>query len=78
MPASHRDERKADNTQWTNQSAEDAAALVARFGAEGVQWLDHFLADYLFAGEPLDEVMAKARRLSGLPSRAKSPSFGQV
>lgn len=75
MPTPHEDERKADNTQWTTQSAKDAAALVERFGAEGVQWLDHFLADYLFEDEPLDQVMAKARQLSGLPSRAKSRSF---
>ena len=46
-----------------------AAALVARFGAEGVEWLDGFLADYVFRGEPLDRVLLRARELSRLPRR---------
>jgi len=47
----------------------DASGLVDRFGAEGVAWLDSFLADYLFVGEPLDQVLLKARELSRLAPR---------
>jgi hypothetical protein len=46
-----------------------AAALVARFGAADVEWLDDFLADYVFRGEPLDRVLLRARELSRLPHR---------
>ena len=47
----------------------DAVALVERFGAEGVAWLDSFLADYIFSGEPLDRVLVKARELNRLAPR---------
>lgn len=55
--------------RWSDQCGADAAALVERFGAEGVAWLDAFLADYLFVGEPLDRVLVKARELSRLTPR---------
>ncbi|CAN7412979.1 hypothetical protein LJR219_002619 [Phenylobacterium sp. LjRoot219] len=47
-----------------------AAALVERLGAEGVDWLDSFLADYVFRGEPLDRVLLRAREMSRLPPRS--------
>lgn len=62
----------ADEPQFPSHRdkyAADAAALVERFGAAGVGWLDHFLEDYVFIGEPLERVLAKARELSGLPPR---------
>lgn len=46
-----------------------AAAIVQRLGPETIDWLDSFLADYVFDGEPLDRVMVKARELAGLPRR---------
>ena len=59
-PGASRDER-----------TRDAALLVRRLGPDGVDWLDQFLADYVFVGEPLDGVMVRARELSGLPPRTK-------
>jgi hypothetical protein len=47
----------------------DATALLQRFGPDGVEWLDRFLADYLFLGEPLDRVLVRARELARLPAR---------
>jgi len=61
-------ETHADRTQ-------DAAALVEQFGADGVDWLDSFLADYVFLGEPLDSVLINARKLAGLPARPE-PELG--
>lgn len=58
-----------EHQTWVEGYRADAAALVARLGRDGVEWLDAFLADYVFADEPLDHVLVKARQLSGLPSR---------
>jgi hypothetical protein len=58
-----------------DECAADAAALVARLGADGVDWLDRFLADYVFADEPLDRVLVKARELSQLPGRSEPRVF---
>jgi len=44
--------------------------LADRLGAEGVAWLDSFLADYVFPDEPLDQVLRKAREVSRLPHRS--------
>jgi hypothetical protein len=63
------DRSDAEHIRRRDQLGVDAAALVERMGAAGVGWLDDFLADYLFAGEPLDQVLAKARELCGLPPR---------
>jgi hypothetical protein len=46
-----------------------AAALVETLGAERLAWLDAFLDDYVFQGEPLDRVLVKARDLARLPRR---------
>lgn len=53
------------------QCERDAAALAAKFRAADIAWIEAFLADYLFYNEPLDQVLAKARELSGLPPRPK-------
>jgi hypothetical protein len=58
--------RRAD---WRDECACDAAALADRLGAEGVAWLDSFLADYVFPDEPLDQVLLQAREISRLPPR---------
>jgi hypothetical protein len=58
-----------------DEYASDAAALVAQLGADGVDWLDRFLADYVFADEPLDRVLVKARELSQLPGRRERRVF---
>jgi len=55
---------------WRDECARDAAALADRLGAEGVAWLDSFLADYVFPDEPLDQVLRKAREVSRLPHRS--------
>ena len=60
---------KAEDSRWVDERAQDASALIERFGADAVDWLDRFLADYVFEGEPLDQVMMEARRLGELPSR---------
>jgi hypothetical protein len=66
----------AEHRRWLDQCAQDAASLVGRFGADGIEWLDTFLADYVFLGEPLDRVLVKARELSGLPVRPhRRPAF---
>lgn len=57
------DERRRD------EPSRHAAALVDRFGPDGVEWLDSFLADYVFGGEPLDRVLLRARELVRLPAR---------
>lgn len=44
--------------------------LSDRLGRDGVEWLDSFLADYVFVGEPLDDVLVAARSLCGLPPRS--------
>ncbi len=64
-----RDAPEAERKRWIDECAGDAAALVERFGADGVAWLDSFLADYVFGGEPLDRVLLRARELSHLPAR---------
>ena len=64
-PAELSDERQSD------ECGRDAAALVKNLGVQGVDWLDGFLADYLFAGEPLDLVMVRARALAGLSHRPR-------
>jgi predicted component of type VI protein secretion system len=40
-----------------------------------VEWLDRFLADYVFEGEPLDQVLVEARHLGELPGRTERRSF---
>jgi hypothetical protein len=62
---------EADHNRWSDQCAADASSLAERLGVEGVAWLDAFLADYVFAGEPLDRVMVKARELCRLAPRAQ-------
>jgi hypothetical protein len=71
----HPEARDAERKRWIDECAAAAAALAERFGAEGVEWLDGFLADYVFAGEPLDRVLLKARELSRLPARAREAVF---
>ena len=63
--------RQVSRDRWVDESARDAAALARRLGAEGVEWLDAFLADYVLVGEPLDRVLVKARRLSHLAPRPR-------
>jgi hypothetical protein len=75
MADPHPEARDAERKRWVDEYAADAAALVERFGADGVDWLDGFLADYVFAGEPLDRVLVKARELSHLPARSKDVVF---
>jgi hypothetical protein len=69
MAVMQSDMSKAQKGRWSAERAQDAAALVERLGADTVEWLDLFLADYVFAGEPLDQVLAEARRLGRLPAR---------
>jgi hypothetical protein len=69
MAQMHPGSQEAERKRWMDECAADAAALVERFGADGVAWLDSFLADYVFSGEPLDRVLLKARELSRLPLR---------
>jgi hypothetical protein len=59
----------------SDEAASDAATLVSRFGRDGVEWLDRFLADYVFVGEPLDGVLQKARQLADLPPRMDGGAF---
>jgi len=58
-----------ERSSYRDRYAADAAALVDRFGAAGVEWLDRLLEDYVFIGEPLERVLVQARALSGLPPR---------
>ncbi len=60
-----------ESLSWRDSCAADAAALAERLGAEGVDWLDQFLADYVFNGEPLDQVLVKARQVARLPARPR-------
>ncbi|CAN7447603.1 hypothetical protein LJR225_002983 [Phenylobacterium sp. LjRoot225] len=69
MAATQPHRAKAKESPWSVKRTQDAAALVERFGPDAVEWLDLFLADYVFAGEPLDQVMTEARRLGELPAR---------
>ena len=72
MPTAPSPGGETEPGRWTDQYGADASALVERLGAEGVAWLDGFLADYLFVGEPLDRVLVKARELSRLAPRPHS------
>jgi hypothetical protein len=74
MATTHPHEPEPRDDRWSAERTQDAAALVERLGAGGVAWLDLFLADYVFAGEPLDLVMAEARRLAKLPTRPATSS----
>ena len=69
MPITPSPSGETEPGHWTDQCGADASALVERFGIEGIAWLDNFLADYLFIGEPLDRVLVKARELSRLGPR---------
>jgi hypothetical protein len=69
MPTMPSSAGETEPGRWSDQCGADATALVEQFGAEGVAWLDSFLADYLFVGEPLDRVLIKARELSRLAPR---------
>lgn len=75
MPETCQDERDAEPDLWIAQRGQDAAKLIERFGADGVEWLDRFLADYVFEGEPLDQVMTTARHLGDLPVAPSRRSF---
>ena len=72
MPITPSTAGESEPGRWTDQCGADASALVERLGAEGVAWLDAFLADYIFVGEPLDRVLVKARELSRLAPRPHS------
>lgn len=60
---------KAEDSRWVDERTQAPSALIERFGPDAVEWLDRFLADYVFEGEPLDHVLVEARRLVELPSR---------
>lgn len=72
MPITPSSSGDTERSHGADQRSADASALVERFGVEGVAWLDNFLADYLFVGEPLDGVLVKARELSRLGPRPHS------
>jgi hypothetical protein len=72
MPKTPAQPETPQGQDWIDDFGRDAAALAGRLGPEGVEWLDRFLEDYVFDGEPLDRVMAMARELSRLPPRARS------
>lgn len=74
MPITPSPSGETEPGRWADHCGADASALVERFGIEGVAWLDNFLADYLFVGEPLDRVLVKARELSRLGPRPRSAS----
>jgi hypothetical protein len=76
MPATQSRERDALQKRRNGKRARDAAALTNRLGPDGVAWLDGFLADYVFEGEPLDRVLTEARRLAELPPRREPHGFG--
>jgi|GEM_PF-3342941 hypothetical protein len=75
MPRLSPRESAAGREPWAEQRSEAAAALIKRFGPDGVAWLDRFLADYVFEGEPLDQIVVAARELGKLPARRKRRSF---
>jgi predicted component of type VI protein secretion system len=75
MPEARQDDCEAEPDRWSEQRGQDAAKLIERFGADGVDWLDRFLANYVFEGEPLDQVMASARQIGELPVRTERQSF---
>lgn len=75
MPAPQSREPEAQPRRRSDKRSQDAAALAERLGPDGVAWLDQFLADYTFAGEPLDRVMTEARRFAQLPARREPQAF---
>jgi len=75
MPRLSEETHQAEARPWADQRRQDAAALFQRFGAECVAWLDRFLADYVFEGEPLDQVVSAARRLGKPPVVRKSKTL---
>jgi hypothetical protein len=69
MDEIHASRWRPEHDARTEECARAAEALRKRLGPDGVAWLDDFLADYIFLGEPLDRVLVTARELCGLPPR---------
>jgi hypothetical protein len=65
---------RPDRDAWAEECARAADRLSQRLGPDGVAWLDDFLADYVFMGEPLDRILATAREMCRLPSRELAAS----
>jgi hypothetical protein len=74
MDEIHASRWRPEQDVWSEECARAADALRKRLGPDGVAWLDDFLADYTFLGEPLDRVLATARDLCDLPPRSFAAS----